>query len=821
MLYNYFIIAFRNILKYKVFSFINVIGLTIGITCCILLTLFIHYEFSYERHFNDYQNIYRITSTIASDQWTSAIPCTAPPMVPTFQREFPEIQTATRVVMPPDVQTHYLRFEDKAFYEDRGYVVDSTFFDVFSYPFEEGDQATALDGASPVVLSHDLARKFFPKVSALDQLLIITSGGIADTFRVTGVLKPYKNPSQLDAGFYMGMNNKGWGKIINDIQSWAQTFIYSFVKLRAETSVEDLTAKMPALMEKHGAKELKAMGFTYTPALQPLKDMHLYSAREFTSNSALTDIGPSGNIISVYIVASICVFILLIACINFINLTTAKAFQRASEVGVRKSLGASRIVLIRQFLGESLLITLIAVILSVVFVELTLPIFNSIAQKNLSINGQNIGFIVLMLSAITVATGVISGSYPAFYLSAFQPARVLKEKYVSTGSTGWLRKSLVVFQFVISISMISSILIIRKQISFVQNMPLGFNPEYKITIPIQTGEAKAGYQNLKNRLKQLPGVSEVSASSALPATPTVRNLPLYPDGASAEGAVPHFWISIDENYFDMLGVKLLQGRNLNTETDAAAFMVPLTRIVVNETSLKENNIEVEKALGTKLHVELNGQKLIFEIVGVVEDFHQFSMHKSVAPMMFIIPKPEMMDYNALCVATTAANFDRTLGDVEKIWKQIMPNSIFEYSVLTENIKRQYDADQRVFAVIATFTSIAIVLSCLGLYGLSIFTAERKVKEIGIRKVFGANVSQIVRILSFDFIKLVLIAIAIAIPVGYYAMNAWLENFAYKIEMDAGIFILAGSMAIAIAGLTIGHEALKAALKNPVDSIRNE
>ncbi len=531
--------------------------------------MFIHYEFSYEKHFNDYQNIYRVTSTITSDQWTTTIPCTAPPIVPTFQREFPEIQSATRVVIPPDVQRHYLRFEDKAFYEDRGYVVDSTFFDVFSYAFEEGDPATALDGASPVVLSHDLARKFFAETSALDHLLIITSGGIADTFRVTGVLKPFENPSQLDAGFYMGMNNKGWGKIINDMQSWAQTFIYSFVKLRPETSAEDLTTKMPALMEKHGAKELKAMGFAYTPGLQPLKDMHLYSAREFTSNSALTDIGPSGNIISVYIVASICVFILLIACINFINLTTAKAFQRAPEVGVRKSLGASRTVLIRQFLGESLLITLIAMILSVLFVELTLPIFNSIAQKNLSINIQNIGFIVLMLLAIAVATGVISGSYPAFYLSAFQPARVLKEKYVSASSTGWLRKGLVVFQFVISISLISSILIIRKQISFVQNMPLGFNPEYKITIPIQTGEAKAGYQILKNRFKQLPGVSEVSASSAFPATPTVRNLPLYPDGASAEGAVPHYWISIDENYFDMLGVKLLQGRNLNTETDAA------------------------------------------------------------------------------------------------------------------------------------------------------------------------------------------------------------------------------------------------------------
>lgn len=352
-------------------------------------------------------------------------------------------------------------------------------------------------------------------------------------------------------------------------------------------------------------------------------------------------------------------------------------------------------------------------------------------------------------------------------------------------------------------------------------MPLGFNPEYKITIPIQTGEAKVGYENLKSRVKQLAGVSEVSASSALPATPTVRNLPLYPEGATAESGIAHYWISIDENYFDMLGVKLLQGRNLSSETDAAAFIVPLTRIVVNEASIKENNIDPEKAIGTKLHVELNGQHLMFEIVGVVQDFHQFSMHKSVSPMMFIIPLPVMMDYSALCIATNAANFDQTILELKKIWKDLMPNSVFEYSILTDNIKQQYDADQRVFAVIAIFTTIAIVISCLGLYGLSIFTAERKVKEIGIRKVFGANVAQIVGILSFDFLKLIFIALVIAVPVGYYVMNLWLENFAYKIEMDAPIFILAGFMSITIAGLTIGFEVVKAALKNPVDSIRNE
>lgn len=819
MLYNYFIITSRKILKHKVFSFINVIGLTIGITCCILLGLFINYEFSYERHFSDYKNIYRVTTNYITDQVSSRIPCTAPPAAAAFQREFPEIQSATRVIIPPDVQRHYLSFGDKAFYEDRGYVVDSTFFDIFSYAFEEGDPATALDGPSPVVLSHAVAQKFFKNTSALDQLLVIASGGITDTFRVTGVLKPYTHPSQLDADFYMGMNNQGWGKFLGGVQDWTQTFIFSFVKLKPGTSVDNLIAKMPSMMEKHGTKELKAIGITYVLGLQPLKDMHLYSIQEFTATS-LTDIGTAGNINSVYIIASICLFILLIACINFINLTTARAFQRAAEVGVRKSIGASRGALIRQFLGESLMITMIAVILSIMFAQLSLPIFNTITQKDLSINSQNVGFVVLVLAGVSIVTGVISGSYPAFFLSSFQPAQVLKGRQASITSSGWLRKSLVVFQFAIAISLISSVVVIRKQISFVRNMPLGFNPEYKITIPITTGEVKAGYVNLKNRYKQLAGVSEVSAASALPATHTIRTLPLYAEGAAAESAVNHYWISIDENYFDMLGVKLLEGRDLIAATDASPFPTPLTRVVVNRASLKKNFTEPEKAVGTKLNIDLNGQRLTFEIVGVVEDFHQFSMHKAVTPMMFVIPSPQW-DYTALCVSTSAANYEQTLADLRKIWKELLPNSIFESSVLTDNIKQQYDADQRVFTVIAIFTTIAIVISCLGLYGLSIFTAERKVKEIGIRKVFGATVSHIVGLLSFDFIKLVVLAFIVAVPLGYYAMNTWLENFAYKVDIDGWTFVLAGVMSLTIAGLTIGFEAVKAALRNPADSIRNE
>jgi putative ABC transport system permease protein len=821
MLHSYFTIAFRNLLKQKVFSLINILGLTIGITCCILLTLYIRDEFSYERHFDDYRSIYRLTSVFTAEKWSSKLPSSAPPAVPALLQEFPEIQAATRVATPPDVQRHYIRFHDKGFYEDNGYLVDSAFFDVFSYAFAEGDRATALDGPSAVVLSHAVARKFFGDASALDQLLIINSGNLTDTFRVTGVLKPYTHPSQLDAGLYMTMNSKGWGNIIGNTNDWSQTYIYSFIKLKPGAVAEDLVAKFPAMVEKYDVKGISTeIGYKNVLGLQPLKDMHLYSAREFSADSSIKEIGTGGNITSVYIIGSICIFILLLACINFMNLTTAKAFQRAGEVGVRKSLGANRSALIWQFMGESLTIVALAMILSLGLAQITLPLFNAFAQKDLAINTQNIGYVLVALVSVSLLTGIVAGSYPAFFLSAFKPARVLKEKHFTGNSSNWLRKGLVVFQFVVSVTLIASIFVIRKQVSFMQRKPLGFNAEYKITIPLQTDEAKAAYLNLKDRYLQLSGVADVSAASALPATATIRGIPLHPDGSTVESAQYHHWISIDENYFKMLGIRFLAGRDLNAVTDAAAFGTPLTHVVVNRASLSNNGIELKDAIGSKLHVQLNGMNLAFQIEGVVEDFHQLFMHRKLSPMIFMIPSPRT-DYTGLCVAVNAADYKETLAALEKLWKEIVPNTVFEHSTLTDNVKKQYEADQRVFAVITMFTIIAIAISCLGLYGLSIYMAERRVKEIGIRKVLGASVSSIVSMLSLDFIKLVAIAFVLAVPIGYYAMNRWLENFAYKIELDVVVFVLAGIASFGIAWLTIGFEAVKAATGNPVDSLRSE
>jgi putative ABC transport system permease protein len=823
MFRNYLTVALRNLQKHKIFSFINVFGLSVGIACCMLLALYIKDEFSYEKHFESHEDIYRVTSTfIKEDGVEEKMPRTSPPVALTMLEEFPELESATRVVNPPEVEQHLLRYEDKTFFEKKGYLVDSTFFDVFSYEFAEGDRTTALDDRSTVVLSSRVANKIFGHDSAIDKQVIINSGSSVDTFRVTGVLKPYSKNSQIDADFYMAMNSEGWGDYIVRENNWVgNNFIYTYIKVRPETNVNSLTAKFPALLEKHGGTQMKEMGLKKTMSVQPLKDVHLFSARDFTSSSfGFLDIGDSGNILYIYILGSICIFILLIACINFMNLTTAKASQRAGEVGVRKSLGANRSNLIGQFLGESMTIVLISMIMSIGLVQMVLPFFNVLTQKDLSLNSSNIGYIIVALVGISLITGLIAGSYPAFFLSSFQPAKVLKDKRLSGGSSNWLRKGLVVFQFVIAITLISSIIIIHKQLRYIQDKSLGFNPEYRILLPLRTNEAQSNYPTLKTRFEQLSGIKLVSASTAVPSMPTMRDLPLYKEGSSMENAISHFNINIDENYFDLLDIKLIAGRNLVFEKDSFNFYRDFNHILINRASADRNGMTPEEAVGSKLRIDWQGRRVTFQIEGVVENFHQMSMHREVPPMIFILPV-EKTNYVSLCVAVDAKDYANTFTNMKKAWKEVNPNTPFESTFLSDNIKQQYASDERNLSIITTFTIIAILISCLGLYGLSIYVAERRIKEIGIRKVLGASVTGIVGMLSKDFIKLVGLAFLISIPAGYYAMDQWLQNFAYKTELNVSVFILAGLVSFSIAWITVGFESIKAAIGNPVDSLRNE
>ena len=501
MIRNYIIIAIRNLLKNKIFSIINIAGLSIGITCCVMLGLYINDELAYEKHFEGADRVYRITSTfVQKDIPSESIQRTSPPVAMTLLNEMPELESTTRVVSPPEVAQHLLRYNDKAFYEKKGYLVDYTFFQVFPYEFEEGNRAAALYTPSSVVLTHEVAQKFFGNTKALDELIIIQSGQSVDTFRITGVLKPIEKKSHVDADFYMTMNSKGWGQWINSMTSWdTQNFVFGFLKLKPGVSPETIVAKLPAMMQKYGADVSNQLGRKKIHGLQSLLDVHLHSTH-FAYNF---DMGNPGNINYLYILGSVGIFILILACINFINLTTAKASQRAGEVGIRKSIGASRSVLIRQFLGESITLALVAMIFSLGIIQLALPLFNDLAQKDLALDSKNFFYIISSLTAVTIVAGLVAGAYPAFYLSSFHPAKVLKDKHLSMNSSNVLRKGLIVFQFVVAITLISSILIIQNQLMFIQNKSLGFDSDYEILIPLRSVEAAHNYNRFKTVLSGL------------------------------------------------------------------------------------------------------------------------------------------------------------------------------------------------------------------------------------------------------------------------------------------------------------------------------
>ncbi|HEY0740765.1 MAG TPA: ABC transporter permease [Chryseosolibacter sp.] len=815
MIRNYFTVALRHLLKNKTFSLINILGLSSGIACCLLLALFIQDELSYEKHFADHDRVYRLYTTFVREGKPENFPRVSPPIAMDLIDEVPEVETATRIVTPPEVEVHIIRYNDKIFYEKRGMLVDSTFLDVFPYELKEGDRNTALDAPSTVLLSENLAGKIFGSKSPLDELLIINSGRSADTFKVTGVLKHTEFNSHADADFYLSMRSAGWGEYVMGERTWAwNNFVAGYVKLKPSTSAKAVEEKLPGLIDKYAGTDLKNAGLKKDIGLQALTDIRLYS--DFSDTFGDTG---SGGIVYVYILGSIGIFILLLACINFMNLTTAKASQRANEVGVRKAMGANRPMLVRQFLGESMTIVFVSLVISLLLVTFVLPAINSVTGKDLSVNPTNVLFIVIAMLVVGTLTGVIAGSYPAFFLSSFEPAKVLKNKSLTSDGSRLLRQGLVVFQFVITITLISSIIIVQKQLRFIQEKPLGFNQEHKVMIPMRTDEATRAFVNLKTAFENISGVKEVSATSSLPSMPVLRDFGVFPQGSSRDKAVLHRVVHVDEDYFKVLDIKMLAGRDFNAETDTMSYVLNDNKIIVNQACLKEFGIDLQNAIGSQVFSDY-GSLRRFEIMGVVEDFHQFSLHQPIAPMIFYVP-PGRTTYTYLTASVNGENYTQTLAQMKEAWDKVVRNTPFESQFLSDSVKKQYEEDSKISLMLTWSTGLAILICCLGLYGLSVYVAERRVKEIGIRKVLGATVPNIVSMLSKDFIKLVIVAFIIAVPLGYYAMSTWLENFAYKIELGVTVFLLSGIVAFLIAYFTVGFESLKAAVNNPVKALRNE
>lgn len=799
-------------MRNKAYSFINIAGLSIGVACCLMLALYIQNEMSYDKHHSEADNLYRVITHVSRDKDMRTMPRTSPPIVWGVKDEVPEIETVTRFLNPPGVDVSLIKYKTSQFYESDGLIADGTFFDIFTYTFIEGNPKTALTEPNSVVITQTLARKLFGDQSGLNKVVNINQGGPSGDYKITGVIADNQPASHVKANFLVSIaGTSGWSEFLQrpDVaEEWAgQNFMNSYVKLKEghTQELEEVTAKINKAFQKHGADDLKATGMSKTLGLEPVKDIHLYSASG----------DQSPRIVYLYVIASIAGFILLIACINFMNLSTARATKRANEVGLRKTLGAHRASLISQFLGEALVIVSVAIVLSLVLVQFMLPGFNHLTGKNINLTQTNIYFIVPTLIAITIITGLISGSYPAFYLSSFQPAKVLKGKSILQSSNSVFRKSLVVFQFVIAITLVCGMVIITKQLRFMREANLGFNADHKIILPLRTGTAKANYIVLNTELRKLSNVNGVSGTNCLPGNTVFTDFSLYPSGGSMENGVlvRNNWV--EPNYLDLLGIKLLAGSKFSDHRDSLSQF----RVIINEKAAKELGFSPADAIGEQIFTEWQGTRYQFEIIGVMNDYHQSTLKEEVFPILFRVAEDAF--YNYAVADVKGEDFKSTLSDLEKTWKSINPDTPFEYSFLDDDIRKQYEEDEKVSSIITSFTIVAMVISCLGLYGLSTFMAERRFKEIGVRKVMGASVQQIVTMMSGEFIKLVLVAFVISIPLAWYAIRSWLEKFAYKTQLDLSVFLLAGGAALLIALITISFESLRAASTNPVNALRSE
>lgn len=808
MLFNYIKIAWRNILRNPGYAAINIVGLSMGVACCLLLSLYVQDELSYDQHHNNLNDIYRIVSHFeGSNVAFSELATASPPIAMTMKEELPEVLTATRALNPPTAGQNLIKYGDKLFYETNGFLADSTFFEIFKYDLLEGNPANALTLANTLVISEKLSKRLFGDEPALDKFVSISQGGQLRQYKVTGVFAQ-NHKSIIDANFFISMMSEGWGEWIRTegTRNWAgNNFVPSYLKLVPGHNKAAVEKKMNEVLMKYGAEELKAMGMRKSLSLEPVKDIYLKSA-----------VGQSPRITNLYIVASIAAFILLIACINFMNLSTAKAAKRATEIGIRKTIGAYRSSLITQIFGEAILIVLFALVLGIVLVQVGLPIFNNLTDKNVSFNTENIYYFIGAAFAVTLLTGLLAGSYPAFYLSSFQPAQVLKGKMSLGHSAGRLRQGLVVFQFMIAIALVCGIFIITQQLQFMQNKDLGFNAKAKIVLPLRTDAARNQYDGLKKEVEKINGVAAVSGATYTPGSRIFNDMLFYPDGGNMENAVDIMNNNIDLGYMEMLDMKLLAGRNFNDNRVSESN----NKMIINRSAATRLGFTPEKIVGQPLHFDWRGKKYDFEVVGVMEDYHQVSLHEQIQPTAFaLIDSTKRLNY--LLVDATTGKFQETIDGIEKIWKAQVLDTPFEYSFLDETIGKQYQEDRRASGIITTFAFIAMLICSLGLYGLSSYMAERRFKEIGIRKVMGASVGQITMMMSSEFVKLVLIAFVIATPLAWWGMNKWLDSFAYRISINWLVFALAGLIALLIALLTVSFESVKSATSNPVKSLRSE
>jgi putative ABC transport system permease protein len=805
-------------MKNKIFSFINIFGLSVGLTCCMLITIYLYHEVSYDKYHKNIDELYQLGTTFIGDGKESKTPNTPAPMAEAMQKEYPEIVGTARLMALMGEDKTLLQYrpsneESKSFYEKKGYLADPSFFTLFNYQFIEGNPVTALQEPNSIVVSEEIAKKLFGNQPALNKLIHVNSNTNGEyDLRVTGVYRPSAKPTQIDARFFISVAGGNMEQFIKQQTDMVSNNMFNtFLLLKPGSDAKKLEAKFPAFVDKYLGTGLKAAGFYKKQFLVPVKDLHLYTGMS-------NDISSSGTVSKtyLYILGSIALFTLLIACINFMNLSTARSSKRSAEVGVRKVLGARKQSLVKQFIGESLLMSMIAFVIALGITQLLLPAFSRVSGKDLSLNFSREWFIILGFLILSIITGLLAGSYPAFFLSSFQPVKVLKGRFTNSLSAIALRKGLVIFQFIISVVLIVASVVIMNQMNYLRSTDLGFAKDQQLVIPLRSTTAKNIYASLKNEIRNNPLVQNVGATLFYPGIVNPSDMGLYKEGKTVNDAADVHTNWVDESLLQTLGITAVAGRLFSKQFPGDTN----NRMILNEAAIRKMGFSSpQEAIGGKVKFDWRGESYSWTIIGVIKDFHFQDLHVPIEPYGFQLNnRPQ---YNYLIVHAKASDIASLLSSVTASWHKLNPNEPFEYSFLDEDFQKNYEAENRLASIVGYFTIIAILISCLGLFGLATFSAEQRTKEIGVRKVLGASVTGIVALLSKDFLKLVAVSIVIASPIAWWVMHKWLQDFAYRVNINWMVFAITTVVALAIALITISFQAIRAAVANPVKSLRTE
>ena len=793
MFKNYLKITLRNLKKNKIYSFINIAGLASGFLCCLVIACFVFKELSFDKYHEHKDRIFRVSQFEETAHHTSTDPNTAPPLIPALKKDFPEVDNGARII--PD-GNRIVRRDDKIFYEKNFMYADQDLFEIITIPFQKGNKDNALVRPHTVVITERMAKKYFGNEDPLGKTLNISE----TDFEITGVVKDSPENTHLPYDLIAAFKFK---RDYSEARYWMSHFVFSYIKIRADVDVQTFETKMAKIGDKYAKDMFKKTGYTYTFFFQSVPNLHLYPCPH-------NEIEPPGNPAQLAILSAIGIIVLLIACMNFVNLSTARSGKRAGEIGLRKVVGASRRQIIFQFLGESMILSILAMALAVGAAYILLPIINQLTGIGISFNDFFQSNILLLLAGLVLLVGFGAGSYPSFLLSTFRPAQALKKQARKVRGVA-LRKILVVGQFSISIFLIIGTLTVVRQLDYMKNSYLGFDIKQKLVIPVRKQEyLSKNHKTIKAEFLRHANIIAASVSSTVPG----QDLDMYLTkikGQDDEKSQSIHYMHIDPDFIDQFHIRLVAGRifssNMTTDKEAA--------FILNESAVLSLGWKTaEEALGKRIY----GGGHEGNIIGVAQNFHYKGLQREVGPLIMDMNSNR---YNLVNLSVNIQSLKETIAYVRQKWEELQPGVPVEFFFLDESFDRQYRSEKQMGRIGAAFTFLGLITACLGLFGLASFMTEQRTKEIGIRKVLGASVKGIVYNLTKDFSKWVLVGNLIAWPLGYFMMNRWLQSFAYQTKIEIWIFFVSAFAALLIAVLTVSYQSIKAAIANPVDSLHYE